>query len=65
MKSTIAVIAPTLLIAILIVSPFGVLISAFLGAYDWTMASILTMFGAVGIVYVASKVMDRQERAAA
>lgn len=65
MKSAIAGIAIALLVITLIVSPLGVFISIFLGAFDWTMASILTMFGAVGIVYVASKIMDRQERVAA
>jgi hypothetical protein len=64
MKSSIAAIATALLIATLIASPFGVFISAFLGAYDWTMASILTMFGAVGIVVIASKIMDRKEATA-
>lgn len=65
MKSALAGIAIALLVITLIASPLGVIISALLGAYDWTTASILTMFGAVGIVYVASKIMDRQERVAA
>lgn len=64
MKSALAAIGTTLLLATLIASPFGVFISAFLGAYDWTMASVITMFSAVGIVVIASKVMDRQEASA-
>lgn len=61
MKAAIGSIAVTLLIIVLIVSAVGIFVSAWMGAYDWTMACILTFFGSVGIVYVASKVMDYME----
>lgn len=64
MKSAIAGIAIAVLVITLIVSPFGIIISALLGQFAWTATFILTMFGSVAIVFIASKVMDRQEASA-
>lgn len=64
MKSAIAGIAIAVLVITLIVSPFGIIISALLGQFAWTTTFILTMFGSVAIVFIASKVMDRQEASA-
>lgn len=65
MKASLAAIAIALLVIVLIVSPVGVLVSAMMGSFGWTTTFIIAMFSAVGIVAIASKVMDRQDKVSA
>lgn len=64
MKDSILAIGITLLLVTIIGSPIGMIVSALMGQFSWTTAFIISFFGAVAIVVIAGKVMDRQEASA-